>query len=62
MVMNPCSGDPVFYFISCSSPVFHVLTGTVKMASQKLPTVRIEHDTTEAVKAVISFLDKQTRL
>jgi len=39
-----------FYLIDCTSPVFHVLTGTGKAKTQKLSVVRKVCDTTEAVE------------
>jgi hypothetical protein len=49
---------PGFYLIKCTSPIFHVLTGTGKMAMQKLSMVRIACDTNEAVEEIIDVFDK----
>ena len=50
---------PGFYLINCTSPVFHVLTGTGKTTTQKLSVVRRACDTTEAVEQVIDLFDKR---
>jgi len=40
LLQIPVEEGPAFYLINCTSPVFHVITGTGKVTTQKLPTVR----------------------
>jgi hypothetical protein len=47
-----------FYLINCISPVFLVLTGTGKVTTQKLPTVRTARNTNEVVEEVNDPFDK----
>jgi len=52
---------PAFHLINCTSPVFHVLTGTGKVTMQKLPTVRTAHNTNEVIEGVNNSFDKHGR-
>jgi len=49
---------PGFYLTNCTSPLFHVLTGTGKMAMQKLSTIRRECNNNEDVEEFINLFDK----
>ena len=49
---------PGFYFISCISLVFHVLSATGKTTTQKLSKIRRACDATEAVEVVINVFNK----
>jgi len=52
---------PAFHLINCTSPVFHGLTGTGKVTTQKLPTVRTAHYTNEVIKGVNNPFNKHGR-
>jgi hypothetical protein len=58
LLQIPVEEGPALYFINCTSPVFHVLTGTGKVTTQKLPTVRTACNTNEVVEEVKNPFDK----